>query len=247
MARIKEPKTRHRQGAEFKPRAVMAELRKPELKVFIATRESSCDECGEALGTRAWITLAGERGARCLACADLEHLVFLPSGEAAFTRRARGHSVLWAVVLKWSRARKRYERQGLLVEEAALRLAEGECLADDDARRRRRVREAERRSALDREYVQGFAARVREVFPSSPKGTERKVAERACLKYSGRVGRSASAKVFARQAVELAVAAHVRHVHTRYDELLSQGVDRHDARTMVAGEVATILESWEHA
>jgi hypothetical protein len=95
--------------------------------------------------------------------------------------------------------------------------------------------------------VQGFAARVREVFPSSPKGTERKVAEHACLKYSGRVGRSASAKVFARQAVELAVAAHVRHVHTRYDELLSQGVDRHDARTMVAGEVATILESWEHA
>jgi hypothetical protein len=247
MARIKAPKEIHRQSVKFKPKPVMAELRKPELKVFITTRESSCDECGEALGTLAWITLAGERGARCLACADLEHLVFLPSGEAALTRRARSHSVLCAVVLKWSRARKRYERQGLLVEEAALRVAEGECLADDDARRRRRLREAERRAELDSEYVQGFAARVREIYPGSPQGAEGEVAEHACLKYSGRVGRSASAKAFARQAVELAVAAHVRHVHTCYDELLSQGVDRHDAREMVAGEVATILESWARA
>ena len=54
------------------------------LKVFISTRDSSCDECGEALGRKAWITLAGERGALCLACADLDHLVFLPSGD---TRR----------------------------------------------------------------------------------------------------------------------------------------------------------------
>jgi len=48
----------------------------------------------------------------------------------ALTRRARKHSLLSAVVLKWSRARKHYERQGLLVEETALELAEDECLAD---------------------------------------------------------------------------------------------------------------------
>src|SRR5688572_5001929 len=91
-----------------------------DLKVFISTRESTCGECGEELGRHAWITLAGERGALCLACADLDHLVFLPAGDVALTRRARKHSVLAAVVLKWSGARKRYERQGLLVEEAAL-------------------------------------------------------------------------------------------------------------------------------
>jgi hypothetical protein len=34
------------------------------------------------------------------------------------------------VVVRWSRARKRYERLGLLVEEAALARAEEECLAD---------------------------------------------------------------------------------------------------------------------
>ena len=103
-----------------------------DLKVFITAGESTCGECGDALGRHAWITLVGERGALCLACADLDHLVFLPSGDAALTRRARKHSALAAVVLKWSRARKRYERQGLLVEEGALASAEAECLADAD-------------------------------------------------------------------------------------------------------------------
>jgi len=74
--------------------------------------------------------LAKDKGALCLACADLDHLVFLPSGDTALTRRARKHSTLTAVVLKWSRARKRYERQGLLVEAGALEMAEEECSAD---------------------------------------------------------------------------------------------------------------------
>ncbi len=35
-------------------------------KVFISSRESVCDECGDELGHHAWIVLAGERGALCL-------------------------------------------------------------------------------------------------------------------------------------------------------------------------------------
>jgi hypothetical protein len=93
-------------------------------------------------------------------------------------------------VLKWSRTRKRYERQGVLVEESALALAERECLADGDARARRQEREAERRAELDREYVERFARRVRELFPGCPVGREMPIAEHACCKYSGRVGRS---------------------------------------------------------
>jgi hypothetical protein len=112
-----------------------------DLRVFISTRDSRCDECGEDLGRRAWIFLAGDRGALCLTCADLDHLVFLPSGDAALTRRARKHSNLAGVVLKWSTARKQYERQGLLVEEQALENAEKACLNDAEARARRRERE----------------------------------------------------------------------------------------------------------
>ena len=145
---------------------------KQDLKVFISARESSCDECGEKLGRSAWITLVGKQGALCLTCADLDHLIFLESGNAALTRRARNYSTLSAIVLKWSRARNRYERQGILVDESALVRAEAECLADGDARARRREREAERRAELDREYVERFAQRVRELFANCPAGTE---------------------------------------------------------------------------
>ena len=100
-----------------------------QLKVFITHREFKCDECGENLGNRAWIVLRGDKGAACLTCADLDHLVFLPSGEAALTRRSRKNSRLSAVVLKWSTARKRYERQGLLVDSDALEKAVQVCSA----------------------------------------------------------------------------------------------------------------------
>ena len=126
-------------------------VKENELKVFISSRDSTCDECGEHLGRRAWITLNDVKGALCLTCADLDHLVFLPSGDAALTRRSRKHSKLSAVVLKWSRARKRYERQGLLVENEALERTEAECAADSESRQAARARAARRRSELDLE------------------------------------------------------------------------------------------------
>ena len=220
-------------------------MTKFEIKVFIITREASCDECGEDLGRKAWILLAEDKGALCLACADLDHLLFLPAGDAALTRRSRKYSTLCAVVLKWSRARRRYERQGLLVEAEALERAEQECLADEEVRARRRERAAVRRAELDRGYVQEFAAQVREQYPSCPPGREVVIAEHACLKYSGRVGRSAAAKSFDEQAVRLAVIAHVRHAETPYDRLLAAGYDRRDARAEVEGAVAQVLGEWE--
>lgn len=216
-----------------------------DLKVFISTRDSTCDECGEQLGRHAWITLVQDKGALCLACADLEHLVFLPTGDAALTRRARKHSTLSAVVLKWSRARKRYERQGLLVEEAALEQAEQECLADSEVRTRRREREEVRRTELDRQYIEEFARRVRELFPGCPAGREMAIAEHACLKYSGRVGRSAAAKSLDENAIRLAVFAHIRHIETKYDTLLASGYDRHEARAAVEAAVGRVLALWE--
>jgi hypothetical protein len=188
----------------------MEKKEKTEIKVFISLQDSTCAECGENLGHNAWITLNREKGALCLSCADMDHLIFLPSGDAALTRRSKKYSTLSAVVLKWSRARKRYERQGLLVEESGLELAEKECLADNEYRERRKERAAIRREELDHEYVRKFAKNIREFFPGCPNGRENKIAEHACLKYSGRVGRSSSAKEFSEKAVNLAVIAHVR-------------------------------------
>jgi len=218
---------------------------KPEIKVFISSRDSTCAECGDNLGTRAWITLNREKGALCLSCADLDHLLFLQSGDAALTRRSKKYSTLWAVVLKWSRARKRYERQGLLVEEKALELAEQECLADSEHRKRRNERAAILRAETDKEYVRGFTEKIREFYPGCPNRKYKEIAEHACLKYSGRVGRSSSAKEFSAEAIKLAVIAHIRHAETDYDIKLSKGYDRLDARFSVQGKVMEILSKWE--
>jgi hypothetical protein len=209
--------------------------------VFISHHDSTCEECGEELGRKAWITLRKDKGALCLSCADLDHLVFLASGNAALTRRARKHSTLSAVVLEWSRARKRYERRGLLVEEKALEAAEAECLADKEVRERRRLREAERRIELDKEYVIRFAGRIRELYPMCPPGRETVIAEYACMKHSGRIGRSIAAKQLDEEAIRLAVIAHIRHEETNYDELLALGYDRDEARAEVAGKVQEIV------
>jgi hypothetical protein len=215
-----------------------------DLRVFISNRESRCDDCGEDLGRHAMIVLAGDRGALCLTCADLDHLSFLPPRDAALTRRARKYSTLTAVVLKWSRARKRYERQGLLVEEQALQHAEAECLNDAEARARRREREAERRQELDAAFVGRFAARIRQLYPGCPPDRAERIASHACQKYSGRVGRSAAAKRLDEEAVRLAVVAHVRHDETLYDGRLARGVERWDARDRVREDVDRVLSRW---
>ncbi len=216
-----------------------------QLKVFISSRESTCDECGTDLGSHAWLVLKGEKGATCLTCADLDHLVFLPAGDTALTRRSSKHSRLSAVVLKWSRSRQRYERQGLLVENEALERAEQECEADATQREMRRGQASLRRAELDDEYIRQFAAQVRGLFPNCPPGRETLIAEHACRKYSGRVGRSDAAKNFDAKAVRLAVAAHVRHQETNYDELLSSMIERSAARSKVRDTVTEVLKLWE--
>jgi hypothetical protein len=53
-------------------------------------------------------------------------------------------------VLKWSRARRRYERQGLPVEEQAIERAEQECLADSEIRKARNGKRPA--GSVDQEY-----------------------------------------------------------------------------------------------
>jgi hypothetical protein len=42
----------------------------------------------------------------------------------------------------------------------------------------------------------------------------------------------------------MAVAAHVRHQESNYDELLARGVDRWDARERVREQVDRVLSRW---
>jgi hypothetical protein len=214
-----------------------------EIVVFMTRSEPKCDFCGEDLGRGAWIRKVDEK-AQCLECADLDHLVFLPQGNAALTRRSGKHSRLKAVVVRWASARKRYERQGILIEEEALERAEEECDADAEERERRRRMAVIRRAELDREYVAEFAKHITTRYPGCPRDEARRIAEHACRKHSGRVGRSAAAKSFDPETIDLAVAARVRHAHTRYDDLLADGWFRNEARHEVRGEIRAVLASW---
>ena len=113
-----------------------------DLLVFSIVRDSQCSECKRELWKGDLLSM--EKGAPlCMACADLGHLVWLSAGDAALTRRAKKHSKLWEVIVKFSRARRRYERQGLLVEEEGLDKAQEECLADEALREARRERDAD--------------------------------------------------------------------------------------------------------
>ena len=220
--------------------------KRQDLVVFMLRRASStCGECGRELYKGNLIRLEGEKGALCLECADLDHLEFLARGDAAITRRSTKYSKLWAVVVQWSRTRKRYERQGILAEPEAIDRALEESEADSEERASRREREAARRENLDRKYVAEFAEAIREQFPRIPSGADIKIAEHACLKHSGRVGRSAAAKSFEPDVIFLAVRAHVRHAYTDYDELLFAYDNRHLARGRVRDKVEAILNEWE--
>lgn len=102
--------------------------RAPDLVVISPLHDWTCSKCG---GTGDFL-LMDDTGPLCRRCAKLDHLVYLPAGDAALSRRAKQASGLSAIVMRFSRSRKRYERQGILIEESALKQAEG--VDDDQAR-----------------------------------------------------------------------------------------------------------------
>ena len=215
-----------------------------ELLAFFVRRDTTCGECSCELPHGSMITLQKEKGALCLSCADLDHLDYLSRGDAALTRRSRKYSRLSAVVLEWSRTRKRYERQGILAEPKAIEQAETECLNDAEQRARRREREQVKRQEIDGQYVSDFAGQIAQLYPGCPAASAEEIATHACRRYSGRVGRSAAAKCFDPEAIALAVGAWVRHNCTNYDDLLAGMVDRHEARRMIRGDLAQTLRQW---
>jgi hypothetical protein len=89
----------------------------PDLVVVAALKEWTCGGCGT---TEEALLLMQDDQPHCMRCVGLDHLEFLPAGDANRTRRAHRASSLTAVVVRFSRTRRRYERQGLLVEPQAL-------------------------------------------------------------------------------------------------------------------------------
>jgi hypothetical protein len=130
------------------------------------------------------------------------------------------------------------------VEEDALAAAERLCLADEEARSRRRERDRHRRADEDANLVRRFAAQITTLFPGCHIQRAQAIARHAAARGSGRVGRTAAGQAVQGDAVELAVIASIRHEDTDYDELLMAGVDRTEARERVCNDVERVLGAW---
>jgi hypothetical protein len=230
----------HWVSPDLPERTIERQSKPPDLVVISPIKQWACTSCG---GTGDLLIMDGP-GPLCMDCADLGHLAFLPSGDAALTRRAKRASGLSAIVVRWSRSRKRYERQGILVESDAIERAEQECLSDEEVRFRRRERDKARRANEDLQFQAELAAAIRTQFPGCPAGRAEAIARHAAVRGSGRIGRSEAGQALDPDAVRLAVAASVRHVDTDYDELLMSGVDREDARSRVWNRVEDVLNGW---
>lgn len=91
----------------------------PELVVFWIRNESKCAQCQKELSSGSFLLMEQDRPL-CMVCSGLGDLIYLPAGNAKLTRLAKEYSSRHAVVVRFSRTRKRYERQGILVEKQAL-------------------------------------------------------------------------------------------------------------------------------
>lgn len=212
----------------------------PDLEVLETPADFACAECG---GPDDWM-LPDAAGPICLSCADLDHLVFLPAGNATLSRRARKESALTALAIRPDRRRNRTRRLGIFVQPDALDRAEQQCFDDEEVRARRRVKDAERRELLDEKFMGQFTIEIRLLFPKIPAERAEAIARHAALRGSGRVGRSAAGQALDERAIRHAVVASVRHLDTDYDALLMKGVPRQEARDRIWQRIDQVLTGW---
>lgn len=101
--------------------------RPPDLVVIMPLKDDwRCHRCGGTGG----LLIMENPGPACLRCAGLDDLDYLPAGDALLTRRAKARSKRSAVVVRFSRSRRRYERRGLLVEAEVLAAVQRELDAE---------------------------------------------------------------------------------------------------------------------
>jgi hypothetical protein len=100
-----------------------------EASVFALIRASRCFNCDRKLEPGVIVKLKNDRDERevlCQACSGLQAFAVVAAGNAQVTRLAKKYSPTRYLVMKWSELWKCYERQGLLVERAAVEKIEAE-------------------------------------------------------------------------------------------------------------------------
>jgi len=222
-------------------------LATPTQNIFLSRKEKQiCNRCYNPIpkGRRFVAETEKSRGT-CFKCSVYRHYTLLPSGDAAMTRRSKKYSARCGVVQEWNQRRKRYERKGQYVEPNAIVLAKAECAADQEKRKIKNAKAAIVREVKDKAYIQEFSKAIRQRYPNCPLNRETKIAEHACEKHSGRVGRTASAKEFDAKMIDLAVEAHIRHTETNYDNEFEKGKRKKEIRADLKFDIKAKMSSWK--
>lgn len=94
-------------------------------RVFRLRGETKCAQCRQWQAEGA-LAMVRSGVVRCLRCAGLDGLELLPAGDPLLTRLAREYSARWAIAFRFSYSVDRYQREGLLLEPAAIARAKTE-------------------------------------------------------------------------------------------------------------------------
>lgn len=101
--------------------------------IYSLSKASRCYACDKKLQAGSFVKIEkskDEKEVLCSVCAGLEDFRFIKAGNPKLTRLATKYSEVRFVVMLWSDMWKTYERQGMLVERAALERAETEAGKD---------------------------------------------------------------------------------------------------------------------
>ncbi len=214
--------------------------------IFLTKKEKlQCCKCGKKIRKGDAFVAEDEKSfGTCFPCSDFTNYAFLKPGDAALTRRSKKHSELCGVLMQWNARRKRFERKGQYVQAEAIKKAQEECNADAGVRAEKNKKAAVVREVVDKEYILNFSKAIRARYPNCPARREVAIAQHACEKHSGRVGRTANAKQFDAKMIDLAVEAHIRHKETDYDKQFGKGKIKREIRSDVKSSVIRIMSSW---
>lgn len=112
-------------------------------------------------------------------------------------------------------------------------------MGDDNATAAQRAEAVQKRDAA---IEDNFEEAIVKLFPKIPKSEVPQILKHSLKKHSRRVGRTGT--VALQDRVKLAVRAHIRHVHTEYDELLKHGASRVTAREKIWERLNEVARQW---
>lgn len=102
-----------------------------------------------------------------------------------------------------------------------------------------------RRAAVEKRdttFIEAAANELGEQFSKIPEQEKTLVLKHGFRKHSGRVGRTGTIPL--PRKILLAVIAHVRHRHTKYDSMLARGMERIAARKVVNEKIECVMRDW---